>query len=152
MKVGSIRRGAVAGVIAVAVWTAAIPLDQRLVQSVTGKQGYNDVALLGMFFTRGPAWRPMGAVLHLLVGAVFGAVFGSVAARRLPGPLWLRALLTAEIENAAFVPLTPLVDRLHPAVQAGRTGRTATPRALLQALWRHTLFGLVLGFGYERLP
>jgi hypothetical protein len=136
-------RGVLAGLAGIAAWLAVMPLDKWL----SGSR-YDDVALLGMAATRRRAWLPLGLALHVLNGIAFGLVYAHVAERRLPGPGWVRGLLAAEAENGAVAFLTPLVDRYHPAVQDGRTGKTATAVALLQATWRHGVFGAVLGAVY----
>lgn len=120
-----------------------MPLDKWL----TGSR-YDDVELLGMAVTQRRAWLPLGLVVHALNGIAFGLAYAYLAERRLAGPGWLRGLLAAEAENVAVACLTPLVDRWHPAVRDGRTGKTATPIALLQATWRHGVFGAALGAVY----
>src|ERR1700755_1606817 len=66
-------RGALAGATAAAVWAAQQPLDRR----VFGVQ-YDDADLLGRLVARGRAAYPAGVAIHLLNGAVFGAVYANV--------------------------------------------------------------------------
>src|SRR6186997_3184151 len=80
-------RGALAGAAAAAVWAAQQPLDQR----VFGVE-YDDVELLGRFVTDGRAAYPIGLAMHVLNGAVFGAVYAN-AGRALPVPAVLRGPL-----------------------------------------------------------
>ena len=138
------RQGAVAGAAAAALWAAQQPLDKRVLQS-----DYDDLELLGKIATRGRAWPPVGLALHAANGAAFGAVY-SLARDRLPGPPWARGLLAAEAENFAFWPLGRLIDRFHPA-RDELVPLAGNRRALVQATWRHALFGLALGALEARL-
>jgi hypothetical protein len=137
-------RGALAGAAAAGVWAAQQPLDKQVFDT-----GYDDVELLGKSVVSGAAWYPVGLLMHLGNGAVFGALYASVA-HYAPIPSWLRGPLAGQVENFATWPLAQLVDRLHP-----RRGEleplTGNRRALAQATWRHLLFGLVLGELERRL-
>lgn len=131
-------RGALAGAVAAGVWAAQQPLDMK----VFGVP-YDDTELLGKSVTRGRFWRPVGMAMHLVNGAVFGAVYAA-AAPRVPLPSWARGPAAAMAEHVATWPLTSLVSTVHPA---GRDFPPifANPRAIAQATWRHLLFGVVLG-------
>jgi hypothetical protein len=137
-------RGALAGATAAAVWWAQQPLDMK----VFGVP-YDDTELLGKAVTRGQAAGPLGVAMHLVNGALFGAVYATVA-RRLPVPPAARGPLAGMAEHLATWPGTALADRLHPA-------RDELPRlwgsgaAFAQATWRHLLFGVVLGELERRL-
>jgi hypothetical protein len=131
-------RGAMAGTIAAGVWAAQIPLDKRVFRS-----GFDDVELLGKTLTRGRAWRPLGLLLHLQNGALFGAVYANIAPR-LPLPSWARGPALALAENFASWPLTALSEYFHPARDELPASFTST-RALAQSTWRHLLFGVLLG-------
>jgi hypothetical protein len=137
-------RGALAGAAAAGVWAAQQPLDRR----VFGFP-YDDTELLGKFVTRGPAWPVVGFAMHLGNGALFGALYASVAPR-LPLPSWARGPLAGLVEHASTWPLTAVTDRLHPA-RDELPALATSPRALAQATWRHLLFGLVLGELERRL-
>jgi len=133
-----------AGAVAAGVWAAQQPLDKR----VFGVE-YDDVELLGKLVTRGSAWRPVGVALHVLNGAVFGAVYAGVApAVQLPS--WARGPLAGLAEHAATWPSTALIPVLHPAGD-DFPPITLNPRAFAQATWRHALFGVVLGELERRL-
>lgn len=137
-------RAAAAGAAAAVAWGLLEPLDRRLLRC-----DYSDIAVLGKAVTRGPAWRPLGFALHAANGAAFGIAFDE-ARRRLTGtrsvtPTRL-ALAMALAEHVALYPLSAFVDRYHPARgEEGVPPLLTNPRAFLQATWRHTLFGLVLG-------
>lgn len=137
-------RGALAGAAAAAIWAAQQPLDKRLFGVA-----YDDTELLGKAVTRGAAWPLVGTAMHVANGAAFGAAYAHLAPR-MPLPVWSRGPAMALAENFALWPLTAVTDRLHPA-------RSEMPRlagnraALLQATWRHLLFGAVLGELERRL-
>lgn len=137
-------RGAVSGVVAAAVWAVAQPLDKRLLRS-----RYDDVELVGRALTRGEHWYPVGLATHLLNGAVFGGLYANVAPE-LPLPAALRGPAVAAAEHLALWPLVAVTDRWHPA-RAELPALSGNRRALLQGLWRHLLFGLVLGELERRL-
>jgi hypothetical protein len=82
-------------------------------------------------------------------GAAFGAVYANVRPV-LPLPAALRGPAAALFEHFALWPLGRVTDRIHPA--RDRLPRlTGNRPAFLQALWRHLLFGLVLGELERRL-
>jgi hypothetical protein len=136
-------RGAASGALAATVWGVQQPLDKLVFAS-----GYDDVELLGRAVTRGP-WYPVGFAIHIGNGAAFGAVFANVQSL-LPLPEVLRGPAVGLFEHFALWPLGRVTDRLHPARdQLPRL--TGNRSAFLQAIWRHLLFGLVLGELERRL-
>ncbi|MCB0874034.1 MAG: hypothetical protein KDC36_11735, partial [Thermoleophilia bacterium] len=62
--------GAAAGSIAAAAWLALHPLTRR----VSGID-FDDTRLLGRMVVPNGPWRLVGTVMHLVNGAVFGALF-----------------------------------------------------------------------------
>jgi hypothetical protein len=141
---GRMARGALAGAMAAGAWAAQQPLDRRLF----GVR-YDDTELLGKLVTRGRAWPVVGGALHLLNGAAFGAGYVALAPR-LPLPAWSRGPAVALVEHLATWPLTALSDRAHPA-RHELPALSGNPRAFVQALWRHLLFGALLGELERRL-
>ena len=80
---------------------------------------------------------------------MFGAVYANVHSS-LPLPAALRGPTAALFEHVALWPLGRVSDRVHPA--RDRLPRlTGNRAAFLQAIWRHLLFGLVLGELERRL-
>ena len=140
MKIDRSRtlRGALAGAIAAGVWAIQQPIDIRVF-----KFRYDDTELLGKAVTRGPAWRPIGAVMHIANGALFGAVYANIAPH-VPLPAALKGPAAGMAEHLASWPAVGLSERFHPA-------RDELPKmsgdraAFAQATWRHLLFGFVLG-------
>ncbi len=129
---------------AAAVWAVQQPADK-----VVFGCDYDDVELLGRAITRSENWYAAGFAAHLFNGAAFGAAYASIGPA-LPVAPMLRGPLAALVENFAGWPLGAVVDRIHPAreqlpqLQGNR-------RALIQATWRHLLFGVVLGELERRL-
>jgi hypothetical protein len=136
-------RGAASGAVAAAVWGVQQPLDKRVFAS-----RYDDVELLGRAVTSGP-WYPVGFAIHVGNGAVFGAVYANVQSA-LPLPAALRGPAAALFEHLASWPLGRVSDRVHPA-RDRLPQLTGDRAAFLQAIWRHLLFGLVLGELERRL-
>jgi len=148
---GRMLRGALAGGTAAGVWALQQPLDKRVFGG-----GYDDVELLGRaLMPRAPRrrWYPLGLVLHVQNGALFGAVYAGAVAPALASarvPAAVRGPLVAQAENFGLWPLGRLSDRFHPA--RDELPRLAgNRRALAQATWRHLLFGVVLGELERRL-
>jgi hypothetical protein len=131
-------KGALAGAVAAGVWAAQQPLDKKFFES-----GYDDVELLGKLAVRDNSWPAVGAALHTLNGAAFGAVYAQLRPF-VPGPPIVAGLAAGMIENFALWPLGRLVDRYHPA-RKELTTLGGNRRALAVATWRHLLFGLILG-------
>ena len=122
------------------VWAAVEPLDRRVFRC-----DYSDVALLGKWVTRSRWWPLAGLALHAANGAAFGLVFHELRRRTRYEPRRL-ALALALGENFGLYPLAYFVDTRHPARgEAGVPPLLSSPRALAQATFRHTLFGVVLG-------
>jgi len=126
--------------VAATVWGLIEPLDQRLLRC-----DYSDVALLGKAVTRGPRWRAAGFALHAANGAAFGLVLHEVH-RRTDADRRRLGLGLALAENFGLYPLSALVDRYHPARgEQGVPPLLTNRRALAQATWRHTVFGVLIG-------
>ena len=133
-------QAALAGAAAAAVWAAAEPLDQRVFRFP-----YSDIAILGMFATRGPRWRQAGWAMHVANGAVAGLIFWAIYDRIGGNVFWL-AVAFAMVEHLLTYPLTLLTDRYHPARGAPELPpMSRSGRAFAQATFRHLLFGVVLG-------
>ena len=126
-------RGAAAGAAAATVWALQEPLDQR----VFGVD-YSDAELLAKPLK---ASKTTGMVLHGVNGAVFGGVYAAVAPR-VPGPGVAKGMAAGMAENLATWPLTRFLPRVK------LWGNHA---AFAQAVWRHLLFGAVLGALEEQL-
>jgi hypothetical protein len=136
--------GAVSGAVAAAVWAAQQPLDKQVFAS-----RYDDVEMVGRGLTRGEHWYSAGLGGHLFGGAIFGAVYAKLAPA-LPIPAVLKGPAMAAAEHLALWPLTRVVDSWHPA-RADLPILHGNTRALVQGLWRHVLFGFVLGELERRL-
>ena len=126
------------------MWAFQQPLDKLVFRS-----RYDDVEWLGKVVTRDDGWYAIGLAWHLENGALFGAAYANLAGV-LPVPPVLRGPLVAAVEHCAGWSLAAVSDRFHPArdelpVLAGNR------RAFTQGLWRHLLFGLVLGELERRL-
>lgn len=138
--------GSVTGVIAAAAYALEQEIDRRLL-----RHNVDDLALLGRLLTDDRArCRLLGLGMHLVNGAVLGALYAAVAHDRLPGPPWMRGTAAALIENIALYPLALLEDR-HPGIRDGHLDRYWTGTAFVQQHLRHIAFGVVLGPMTERL-
>jgi hypothetical protein len=110
-------RAALAGAIAATVWGLQEPLDRRIFRC-----DYSDVRLVG------------GLPVHALNGALFGLAFAAVR-RRTDVDQRRLAVALAVAEHTALWPLVGVFD----------ADVAKSPRAFAQGLYRHILFGLVLG-------
>ena len=136
--------GALAGALAAIAWGFQQPLDKLLFRS-----RYDDVELLGRAVRPGPGWYRIGLALHVQNGALFGAVYANIAPG-LPIPPRLRGPAAGLAEHFALWPLVGLTDRFHPA-RSQLPALSGSRRAFAQAVWRHALFGYVLGELERRL-
>ena len=133
-------QAALAGAAAAAVWGLVEPLDRR----VFGFP-YSDLAILGLLVTRGPHWRAIGWVLHIVNGAIAGLVFWALFEQFGGNAFWF-AIGFAMVEHLVTYPLTMLTDRFHPARGAPELPpMSRSGPAFAQATFRHLLFGVVLG-------
>jgi hypothetical protein len=137
-------RGAVCGAAAAAVWALQQPLDKAVFRS-----RYDDVEILGRAVTGDAGWYRAGFLLHVQNGAMFGALYANVAPA-LPLPPMLRGPAVALGEHFLLWPLGRVSDRVHPA-RGDLPALTGNGRAFAQAIWRHLLFGFVLGELERRL-
>jgi hypothetical protein len=110
-------RAVLAGAIAATVWGLQEPLDRRVFRC-----DYSDVRLVG------------GLHVHAINGALFGLAFD--AARRRTRIDQRR--LAIGLAVAEHTVLWPLLGLFEPEV-------VKSPRAFAQGVYRHALFGYVLG-------
>jgi hypothetical protein len=108
---------ALAGAVAATVWGLQEPLDRRVFRC-----DYSDVRLAG------------GLAVHALNGALFGFAF-DVVRRRTRVDQRRLAVALAVAEHTALWPVLGLFDR----------ELVKSPRAFAQGVYRHALFGVVLG-------
>jgi hypothetical protein len=108
---------ALAGAIAATVWGLQEPLDRRVFRC-----DYSDVRLVG------------GLPVHALNGALLGLAF-NVVRRRTRVDQRRLAVTLAVAEHTVLWPLLGLIE---PDV-------VKSPRAFAQGVYRHALFGYVLG-------
>jgi hypothetical protein len=125
--------GAAAGAVAAAVWAAQEPLDIRAFGVP-----YSDAELLAKPLGGS---RRIGGVIHIANGAAFGALYSSLA-HRVAAPGALKGAAAGMTEHLATWPLT----RFLPGVRLW-----GNHRAFAQAVWRHLLFGALLGALEARL-
>jgi hypothetical protein len=138
-------RGALAGAVSTGVWALQQPIDKRAFRS-----RYDDVELLGRFVTGSDGgWYAPGLAMHLGNGALFGAVYAQLSPR-LPGSPAARGAFVALTEHVALWPAGRLSDRFHPG-RSELPVLTGSRRAFWQAVWRHALFGALLGELERRL-
>lgn len=110
-------RAALAGAVAATVWALQEPLDRRVFRC-----DHSDVRLVG------------GLPVHALNGALFGLAYDVVRRRtHVDGRRLAVGLAVAE-----HTVLWPLLGLLAPEV-------AKSPRAFAQGVYRHVLFGYLLG-------
>jgi hypothetical protein len=130
-----VRRAALAGAFATAVWAAAEPLARRAFGTP-----YTDVRLLGAPLSR-RHWRAAGTAVHLANGAVAGLLFRRAGLRG-----WRQGVAAAVVENIALWPGMAVVDRVHPDRRNGAWPPLLwNGRVFAQETAVHVLFGAVLG-------
>jgi hypothetical protein len=129
-------RGALAGAVAAAAWSASEPLLRRL----TGTT-YSNARLLGRIATRSRAWPVAGLALHVANGAAFGVAFERLGLRGVKA-----GVVAAEVENTLAWPAMAIVDRIHPDRRDGTwPPLVRSSRVAAQEVVGHAIFGAVLG-------
>ena len=137
-------RGAVCGAVAAAVWALQQPLDKLVFGS-----RFDDVELLGKAVTRGEGWyadrlRHASGTARCSAPCTRTSRLCCRSRRRCAGRT------AALVEHTAAWPLGAVSDRVHPARDELPT-LSGNRRAFAQELWRHLLFGVVLGELERRL-
>jgi hypothetical protein len=136
---------AISGLAAGAAFIAVLEADLRL----TGRN-VDDLMVLGSPFVAEPAQaRALGGAIHAVNSLALASLYAMLE-RRLPGPAWLKGVVSANAENLILYPVTRFED-LHPAIRTGLVDRYFTWPAFWQSVPRHIVYGLVLGVLYERL-
>ena len=144
----ALARPAAAGVAAALAYLAEQELDRCLMNPRS-----DDLLLLGgLVTTNRRVWRRLGLAMHLTAGALFGIAYERIAAPVLPGPGWLRGVVTAQVENAVLWPLIVVLDRVHPAVRRGCLAPLNRPVYFLQEVLRHLALGVTVGLLARRAP
>ena len=110
-------RAALAGAVAATIWGVQEPLDRRLFRC-----DYSDVKLVG------------GLGVHAVNGALFGVAFDFVRRRTSVDGRRLAVVLAL----AEHTVLWPALGFFEPEI-------VRRPRAFAQGLYRHALFGVILG-------
>ena len=129
-------RGAAAGALAAALWTATDPLFKRAFGTP-----YSDSELLSAYVTRGRLQPLASVAIHSANGAGFGYLFTRLGGRGVKA-----AVAAALVENALLWPVMPVFDRTHPDVRAGRWPKLfGNGRVFAQATAAHAVFGILLG-------
>jgi hypothetical protein len=140
------QRGALAGMVGAVAMLVAMALDLALTRRKT-----NDLRLLaGMVPGGRRAWPVIGTFMHVINGAALGALFGRIH-HGLPGPAWMRGLIFGQVENALLWPVIVVLDHVHPDVKRGELERYNRPVPFLAEVFRHAVFGAVLGAAYNIL-
>lgn len=141
-----VQRGAVAGVVAAMAMAVAMGIDMALTRQPT-----NEFRLLGGLVPGlRRLWPVTGPLIHLGNGASLGAFFGWVQAG-LPGSPWARGLLVAELENVLLWPVLLVLAHVQPKSQRATIQRFNSPGAFVAEVFRHAVYGIVLGLVFDRL-
>ncbi|HLI50559.1 MAG TPA: hypothetical protein VKU87_02105 [Thermomicrobiaceae bacterium] len=138
-----IRSGLIAG----AGFLVSMAIDLAIV-----KNKADDLVLLGGL-TPLPErhWRLAGAVMHFVNSVIVALAFDRLRSHlSWIGNRQLRGLFFLQIENLLLYPLLLLIEPLHPARRAGKLANFRDPVVFLQEIFRHPIFGLVLGTLLDR--
>jgi hypothetical protein len=133
---GRTLKAAAAGVIAAGIWAASEPLIRRYSHAV-----HSEPRLVGGVLAPEPYTVPVGLVVHLMNGAVFGVAFDRLGRRGV-----VQGVAAAQFENAVLWPTLIGFDKLLPDVKSGNWPPLLTDRrALAHEVAGHAVFGAVLG-------
>lgn len=136
----SINEAIVGGIAGGAAYLAAMGLDILATREPT-----NDLRLLAGMVPRGEKhWAILGTLIHFFNSISLGLLFARVR-DWVPGTGWRQGVLFALVENIVLAPGFIAIDRVHPAVRAGRLPRYGRVIPFLQQVIRHIAYGAALG-------
>lgn len=132
--------GSTAGIVAALAYAAELEWDLRAFHHNT-----DDLTLIGRLVTNDPeVMRKIGLGLHLMNGAALGGLYAIFVHDRMAGPPAVRGITFGLAETVALYPLALLED-IHPGIREGRLDRYVHPTAFVQNIFRHVVYGAVLG-------
>jgi hypothetical protein len=138
--------GIVAGLVAGVAFIVAMAGDITITRYRS-----NDLRLVsGLVPGLGGLWPVLGTAIHIVNGAALGALYAHVE-DRIHGPGWFKGVVFGLIENAVLWPIIMLLDQVHPDIRAGRLPKFNRATPFLQEVFRHVVYGAVLGWTYEQL-
>ena len=138
--------GIIAGLIAGAAFLIAMAIDLALFRNKA-----NDLRLLsGMVPGGRRLWPLLGTGMHMVNGALLGAVYAHIE-HKFPGPGWLKGTVFGLVENMFLWPVLVVLDRIHPEIKRGTLPKFNRFVPFVQEVFRHVVYGAVLGWSYEQL-
>jgi hypothetical protein len=138
--------GIVAGLVAGAAFLVAMAIDLALFRNKS-----NDLRLLsGMVPGGSRLWPLLGTAMHMFNGAALGAVYAHVE-DQFPGPGWLKGTVFGLVENMFLWPIITVLDRVHPDMKRGTLEPFNQKLPFFQEVFRHVVYGAVLGWTYDQL-
>jgi len=134
-----------AGMVAGLAFVATMETEFRV-----GGRRLDDLVLLGRPLAKDQhSARRIGLAIHFFNSAGLALLYARFA-DRLPGPLWFRGALFANLENTVIYPSLSL-EEYHPAVRNGEIDRYFSWRSYWQSVPRHVVYGVVVGILYDRI-
>lgn len=132
--------GSAAGVVAALAYAVELEWDTRVF-----RHNADDLILLGRLVTNDSrGMRKIGLGVHLINGAVLGGIYGIFVHNRMSGTPAVQGITFGLAETVALYPMAMFED-IHPGVREGRLDRYWHPAAVVQNVFRHVVFGAVLG-------
>ncbi|MDT8304379.1 MAG: hypothetical protein RRC07_00470 [Anaerolineae bacterium] len=140
MEIGS---AIIAGLVGTAVMTALMYLGPRM-----GMPEMDMIGMLGTMVTADEGLaKPIGAVIHFMMGAIFAIIYAFVWANLFGAPTWLWGLVFGAIHGVIAIVTMPMMIRMHPRPPAMQMG----PQMMMGILMGHLVFGLVVALVYGAL-
>ena len=130
----------VAGLAGTGVMTAMMYMAPRM-----GMPGMDILGMLGSMFTsdRGTATK-LGAVMHLMMGAIFALAYAVLWNAGVGSPNLLWGLIFGAIHAVAAILAMPMMMAQHPRKPEMET----SPMAVAGQLMGHAVFGIVVALIY----
>ncbi|MBF6613421.1 MAG: hypothetical protein IVW55_09875 [Chloroflexi bacterium] len=139
------ERALFAGAVAATAFLATTWVDSQV-----SSHPYNDLKLVGQFFTtRSPAWIIQGVAGHYTFALLVSLLYARWGYNLLPGPGWLKGLIFLQIENSLIYPGAVIFDKVHAGVRSGQLPPLLSRKSFWGQLLRHVAFGLALGALYK---
>lgn len=133
----------IAGLVGTAVMTALMYMAPRM-----GMPEMDIMGMLGTMVTadEGPA-KPIGAVMHFMMGAIFAVIYALLWANVLGAATWLWGLIFGAVHGIIAIVTMPMMVRMHPRLPEMAMG----PPMMAGLLMGHLVFGLVVVLVYGAL-
>ncbi|MFC1878938.1 DUF6789 family protein [Chloroflexota bacterium] len=130
----------IAGLVGTLVMTIMMVIAPRM-----GMPKMDIMGMLGSMFTseQGSA-KMIGAVIHFMMGAIFGLIYAFVWSQGIGSATWLWGLIFGAVHTVVIIIMMPIMMKMHPRPPQTDGGLMM----VVGQLMGHLVFGLVVALTY----